>query len=64
MLVEQLLNGHFSNLTSHFDVRCSGFTQDDSDVILLEPELDGVADDVQLLRQRLVGDGCRLVGHH
>ena len=30
MLVEQLLNGHFSNLTFHFDVRCSGFTQDDS----------------------------------
>ena len=26
------------------------------DVILLEPELDGVANDVQLLRQRLVGD--------
>ena len=36
----------------------------DRDVILLEPELDGVADDVQLLRQRLVGNGCRLVGYH
>ena len=34
----------------------------DRDVVLLEPELDGVADDVQLLRQRLVGDGCRLHG--
>ena len=34
------------------------------DVILLEPELDGVADDVQLLRQSLVGNGSRLVGHH
>ena len=34
----------------------------DSDVILLEPELDGVADDVQLLRQRLVGNGSRLHG--
>lgn len=34
----------------------------DSDVILLEPKLYGVADDVQLLRQRLVGDGCRLHG--
>ena len=32
------------------------------DVILLEPELDGVADDVQLLRQSLVGDGSRLHG--
>ena len=28
----------------------------DSDVILLEPKLYGVADDVQLLCQRLVGD--------
>ena len=36
----------------------------ESDVVLLEPELDGVADDVKFLRQRLVGDGCRLVGHH
>ena len=34
----------------------------DRDVVLLEPELDGVANDVQLLRQRLVGDGCRLHG--
>ena len=34
----------------------------DRDVVLFEPELDGVADDVQLLRQRLVGDGCRLHG--
>ena len=34
----------------------------DSDVILLEPKLYGVADDVQLLRQRLVGNGCRLHG--
>ena len=34
----------------------------DRDVVLLEPELDGVADDVQLLRQRLVGNGCRLHG--
>ena len=34
----------------------------DSDVILLEPKLDGVADDVQLLSQSLVGDGCRLHG--
>lgn len=34
----------------------------DRDVVLLEPELDGVADDVQLLRQRLVGDGGRLHG--
>ena len=34
----------------------------DSDVILLEPKLDGVADDVQLLCQRLVGNGSRLHG--
>ena len=34
----------------------------DTDVILLEPELDGVADDVQLLCQRLVGNGSRLYG--
>ena len=34
----------------------------DRDVILLEPELYVVADDVQLLRQRLVGNGCRLHG--
>ena len=34
----------------------------DSDVILLEPELYGVADDVQLLCQRLVGNGSRLHG--
>ena len=34
----------------------------DSDVILLEPELDGVADDVQLLCQSLVGNGSRLHG--
>lgn len=34
----------------------------DSDVILLEPELDGVADDVQLLCQRLAGNGSRLHG--
>ena len=34
----------------------------DSDVILLEPELDGVADDLQLLCQRLVGNGSRLHG--
>lgn len=34
----------------------------DRDVVLLEPELDGVADDVQLLRQSLVGNGCRLHG--
>ena len=34
----------------------------DSDVILLEPELDGVADDVQLLCQRLVGNASRLHG--
>ena len=34
----------------------------DSDVIFLEPELDGVADDVQLLCQRLVGNGSRLHG--
>lgn len=34
----------------------------DSDVVLLEPERDGVADDVQLLRQRLVGDSSRLHG--
>ena len=34
----------------------------DSDIILLEPKLDGVADDVQLLRQRLVGNGSRLHG--
>ena len=34
----------------------------DRDVVLLEPELDGVADDVQLLRQSLVGDGSRLHG--
>ena len=34
----------------------------DSDVILLEPKLYGVANDVQLLRQCLVGDGCRLHG--
>ena len=34
----------------------------DSDVILLEPELDGVADDIQLLCQRLVGNGSRLHG--
>ena len=36
----------------------------DRDVVLLEPELNGVADDVQLLRQRFVGNGSRLVGHH
>lgn len=29
----------------------------DRDVVLLEPEMDGVADDVKLLRQRLVGNG-------
>ena len=34
----------------------------DSDVILLEPELDDVADDAQLLCQRLVGNGSRLHG--
>ena len=34
----------------------------DSDVVLLEPERDGVADDVQRLRQRLVGDSSRLHG--
>ena len=34
----------------------------DRDVILLEPELYGVADDVQLLSQSLVGNGCRLHG--
>ena len=34
----------------------------DSDVILLETKLDGVADDVQLLCQRLVGNGSRLHG--
>ena len=34
----------------------------DSDVIILEPELDGVADDVQLLCQSLVGNGSRLHG--
>ena len=34
----------------------------DSDVILLEPELDGVADDIQFLCQRLVGNGSRLHG--
>ena len=34
----------------------------DSDVILLEPKLYGVADDVQLLRQSLVGNGSRLHG--
>ena len=33
-----------------------------SDVILLEPRLYGVADDVQLLRQSLVGNGSRLHG--
>lgn len=33
-----------------------------SDVILLEPRLYGVADDVQLLRQRVVGNGSRLHG--
>ena len=32
------------------------------DVVLLEPELDSVADDVQLLCQRLVGNGSRLHG--
>ena len=32
------------------------------DVVLLEPELDSVADDVQLLRQRLVCNGSRLHG--
>ena len=32
------------------------------DVVLLEPELDSVTDDVQLLCQRLVGNGCRLHG--
>lgn len=32
------------------------------DVVLFEPELDGVADDVQLLRQSLVGDSSRLHG--
>lgn len=34
----------------------------DSDVILLEPKLYGIADDVKLLCQRLVGNGCRLHG--
>ena len=34
----------------------------DSDVILLEPKLYGIADDVQLLSQSLVGNGCRLHG--
>ena len=34
----------------------------DSDVILLEPELDGAADDFQLLCQRLAGNGSRLHG--
>ena len=34
----------------------------DRDVVLLEPELDSVADDVQLLRQSLVGNGSRLHG--
>lgn len=34
----------------------------DRDVVLLELELDGVADDVQLLRQSLVGNGSRLHG--
>ena len=34
----------------------------DCDVVLLEPELDGIADDVKLLRQRLVGNGSRLHG--
>ena len=34
----------------------------DSDVILLEPKLDGVADDVQLLCQHFVGNGSRLHG--
>lgn len=34
----------------------------DSDVILLEPELDCVADDIQLLCQRLAGNGSRLHG--
>ena len=34
----------------------------DSYVILLEPKLDGVADDAQLLCQRLVGNGSRLHG--
>ncbi len=34
----------------------------DSDVILLEPKLYGIADYVQLLRQSLIGNGCRLQG--
>lgn len=34
----------------------------DSDVVLLEPKLYSVADDVKLLRQRLVGNGSRLHG--
>ena len=34
----------------------------DSDVILLETKLYGVADDIQLLCQRLVGNGSRLHG--
>ena len=34
----------------------------DSDVILLEPKLYGVADDVKLLSQSLVGNGSRLHG--
>ena len=34
----------------------------DSDVILLEPELDDVEDDAQLLCQRLVGNASRLHG--
>lgn len=34
----------------------------DRDVVLLEPELDSVTDDVQLLCQRLVGDSSRLHG--
>ncbi len=28
--IRKLIYVHFSNLTSHFDVLCSGFTQDDS----------------------------------
>ena len=40
----------------------SNLFQLERDVILLEPELDGVADDVQLLRQRVVGNGSRLHG--
>ena len=51
----------FSVQVSHKMI-VSNLFQLERDVILLEPKLHGVADDVQLLSQSLVGNGCRLHG--